>query len=173
MVAIQTIEFRKSEVIKISVVFNNQLIDSWGNVFLFIICHSEIDMYHQIDRLFAFIVHFLIFRCKVPECEASNNNRDLPFDQPWLHIAIPSKSEKLDNCFRYAPKNRTTEPGKCTADMFDTSKRIACNEFIYASDEKNIQTEVVNLDNIFAGRATEKYSIYFLYELELLYFDTQ
>lgn len=82
-----------------------------------------------------------IFRCKVPECEFGVNNRDLLFNQPWLSSAIPQRNEKFDSCHRYAPKNWTST-GQCTADMFDTSKKIACTEFVHATDEKNIQTEV-------------------------------
>lgn len=79
----------------------------------------------------------------MPECEFGSNNRELPFNQPWLKDAIPSENGKFDNCHRYAPKNWSAiEPGQCNANMFDTLTIIPCNEFIYASDEKNIQTEV-------------------------------
>lgn len=95
----------------------------------------------QMDIIFL-NVYFFPFRCKVPECEFSEDNRDLPFNQPWLNNAIPSKNGKLDNCYRYAPKNEAIEPGKCSADMFDTSMKIPCTEYIHASDERNMQTEV-------------------------------
>lgn len=87
---------------------------------------------------------FSIFRCKVPECEVGNN-RELPFSQAWLSNAIPLENGKLDHCHRYAPKNWTatlSDPGKCSADMFDTSVKIACTEYVYTSDEANLQTEV-------------------------------
>lgn len=84
------------------------------------------------------------FSCKVPECEFGLSNRQLPFNRSWLSDAIPSKDGKFDNCHRYAPMNfnKSEEPHQCTADMFNTSMKIACSEFIYASDEKNVQTEV-------------------------------
>lgn len=82
-------------------------------------------------------------RCKVPECDVGENNRDIPFDQPWLKNAIPSSNGKIDNCHRFALSNNThPENGRCSADMFDPNRTIACSEYIYASDEKNIQTEV-------------------------------
>lgn len=81
--------------------------------------------------------------CKVPECELNSNNRDIPFDQPWLHDAIPFSDDKIDSCYRYAPKNNTdTEFGQCSADMFDKTRKIECTEYVYGSDEKNVQTEV-------------------------------
>lgn len=85
-----------------------------------------------------------IFRCKVPECEFNANNRDLMYDQAWLSNAVPQLDEKFDNCYRYAPKNLSSTPlaGQCTSDIFDTSKKIACTEYVYTTDEKNIQTEV-------------------------------
>lgn len=87
---------------------------------------------------------FPLFRCKVPECEtSSSNNRDIPYNQTWLKNAIPLKDKKYENCFRFASQNSTfRERGKCSADMFDTTRKIECSEFIYASDERNLQTEV-------------------------------
>lgn len=79
----------------------------------------------------------------MPECEFGENDRNIPYNQPWLDNAIPSSNGKFDNCHRYAPKNwGENSSGQCTADMFDTSMKIPCNEFIYATDERNIQTEV-------------------------------
>lgn len=86
-----------------------------------------------------------VFRCKVPECEAGNNNRELPFNQTWLNNAIPMENGKFDKCHRYAPKVYTSalsDPGQCSADMFDTSKKIECTEYVYSSNEINLQTEV-------------------------------
>ena len=80
----------------------------------------------------------------MPECDIAENNRNIPYDQPWVSHAIPMKNEKLDNCVHYALENSTAdEAGHCSADTsFDTSKEIPCTEFIYASDERNVQTEV-------------------------------
>lgn len=79
----------------------------------------------------------------MPECEFGLNNRELPFDQSWLNNAIPTENGKIDNCYRYAPINyNKIEPNQCSADMFNKSRKIPCNEYIYATDEKNVQTEV-------------------------------
>lgn len=80
----------------------------------------------------------------MPECEFSVNDRDLLYNQPWLSNAIPTKNGKFDNCHRFAPSNATSLEtlDQCTANMFDSSKIIPCSEFIYTSDEINIQTEV-------------------------------
>lgn len=80
----------------------------------------------------------------MPECDISEtNNRDIRYDQPWLRHAIPSTNGKYDKCFRYAIKNQTSsEVNQCNADIFDNSTKIECTDYIYASDEKNIQTEV-------------------------------
>lgn len=86
----------------------------------------------------------LVSRCKVPECEFGVNNRDLKYDQPWLSSAIPLENGKFDNCHRYAVKNLTSSSlhDQCNADMFDASIKVPCTEYVYASDERNIQTEV-------------------------------
>lgn len=80
----------------------------------------------------------------MPECDiAELNNRDIAYNQPWLQYAIPTFNGKYDKCYRYALKNQTTFGlDQCSADMFDNSTRVKCTEYIYASDETNIQTEV-------------------------------
>lgn len=84
-------------------------------------------------------------RCKVPECDVGDNNREINYDQPWLSYAIPtSSSNGFESCVRYAPKNISSSGSQCSPDHFDTSKQIKCSEYIYSSDEKNIQTEVLS-----------------------------
>lgn len=86
--------------------------------------------------------NFGISRCKVPECESGLNNRDIQYDQSWLQNAIPMKNDEIDNCQRYEPLQPNVHHDQCTTDLFNTSKQIPCTEFIYASDEVNVQTEV-------------------------------
>lgn len=79
----------------------------------------------------------------MPECDVGANNREIPFNQSWLENAIPFSDGKINQCQRFAPMNRTiADGGECSADMFDTSLEIACSEYIHASDEINVQTEV-------------------------------
>lgn len=84
----------------------------------------------------------------MPECDADVNNREIQYDQPWLHFAVPYSSEKFDSCVRYAPiiRNGTNtffvETNQCSPAMFNRSETIECSDFVYASNEKNIQTEV-------------------------------
>lgn len=108
---------------------------------------------------------FVLFRCKIPECDIDRNSRLIEYDQPWLSLAIPSNDSVFENCFRYAPVNldkaHRSMPGnqnkiapsilkrnKCSAQQFDLTSKIGCTEFVYKSDEKNLQTEVT-FDNIF------------------------
>lgn len=84
----------------------------------------------------------------MPECDVAENSREIVYDQPWLHFAIPTKNGKFDSCVRYAPINRNgpsalfNDTDQCNPDSFNTSSTVPCTEFVYASDEKNIQTEV-------------------------------
>lgn len=83
------------------------------------------------------------FRCKVPECEVGANIRTLPYNQTWLSNAIPLKNDKFESCVRFAPRNSAAiETGQCDGNLFDTKSKIECSEFVYASDERNLQTEV-------------------------------
>lgn len=76
----------------------------------------------------------------MPECEFGVNDRDLPYNQSWLRHAIPTTNEKFASCSRYAPKDWIT--AQCSEDMFDAATEITCTEYIHASDERNLQTEV-------------------------------
>lgn len=80
----------------------------------------------------------------MPECDIGEaSNRDIQYDQPWLRYAIPSHDGKYDKCFRYAIKNQTSfGTPQCDTDNFDNSTKIECTEYVYASDERNLQTEV-------------------------------
>lgn len=82
------------------------------------------------------------FRCKIPECDLNVNNRDIQYNQSWLENAIPLKNGEIDNCNRYEPLHPNIHSDQCTADLFNVSKQIPCTEFVYASDEINLQTEV-------------------------------
>lgn len=99
----------------------------------------------------------------MPGCDIGENNREIKFDQPWLKNAIPFSKGKIDSCYRYALKNETNgvKMDQCSADLFDTSKTIACSEYVYASDEKNVQTEVREffLLIIFSSILNQKYTI--------------
>lgn len=82
----------------------------------------------------------------MPECEFDTNIRNNAYNRSWLNNAIPSKNDKFENCLRFAPRNVSRiGPGKCSADRFDTTTKIECSEFIHASDERNLQTEVNGL----------------------------
>lgn len=99
----------------------------------------------QTDNESILLIHSFLYRCKIPECDATNtDNRKIEFDQPWLAHVIPSSQDSLADCVRYAPNDNLTEidQNACSANMFDASRLIECNEFIYSSDEINVQTEV-------------------------------
>lgn len=88
----------------------------------------------------------LSIRCKVSECDVGENDREIEYDQPWLHYAIPYENGKIKNCVRYARLERRetgtpAERDQCTAEIFNRSSEIECSEYIYSSDEKNLQTE--------------------------------
>lgn len=89
-------------------------------------------------------VSLSIYRCKVPECDVGENNREISYDQLWLKDAIPKSENGFENCFRYASNNSyTSKEHECDRDQFDTNRRIQCTEFVYKTDETNVQTEVI------------------------------
>lgn len=72
------------------------------------------------------------------------DNRKLEYHQPWLSFVIPSSNDTFENCYRYAPINTTLSADKnqCNSNQFDPTQKIKCAEYVYASDEINLQTEV-------------------------------
>lgn len=107
--------------------------------------HWIIGEWKYTESVFSKLKIFNIFRCKVPECESALNNREIPYDQPWLDSAIPFSNGKIDSCVRYAPiiRDRSfSDSGQCESHMFNKSQTIHCSEYVYESNEKNIQTEV-------------------------------
>lgn len=92
---------------------------------------------------------FCFVRCKVPECDVGENNRDIPYNQKWVNFAIPTASNgKLKNCVRYASLDSNDGSIQCAADKFNISEEIECTEYIYETNEKNMQTEVLPLRNV-------------------------
>lgn len=91
--------------------------------------------------MISFTFHFT--RCRINECDLDGSNRDLEYQQPWLQNVIPmSSNDTIDKCHRYASLN-STQDGLCEASYFDTSKKLKCTEFVYKTNEINLQTEVI------------------------------
>lgn len=74
---------------------------------------------------------YINFRCKVPQCDGNESI----LETPWLPIAMP-ESNSPRRCSMYAPTNiNISEPGTCSAEMFDQTQRIPCEEWIFGEGE--------------------------------------
>lgn len=94
------------------------------------------------------IAYYFYCRCKVPGCDIGSDDRSINYEQTWLSNAIPKESEHYDDCLHFVPiyeiTNTTlTNEFECSKESFDTSAVQGCSKFIYSSDEKNVQTEVI------------------------------
>lgn len=82
----------------------------------------------------------------MPECDGiDEDNRKLEYNQRWLKWAIPPDAtthKKVAKCIRYAPIAQSNETKQCAAESFNRMQRIPCTEYVYKTDERNIQTEV-------------------------------
>lgn len=79
----------------------------------------------------------------MPSCDVGDNNREISYDQPWLKYAIPSSKNGFESCVYYARNNSFAEnESQCSRELFNKSNEIKCTEFIYKTDEINVQTEV-------------------------------
>ncbi|XP_045769451.1 organic cation transporter protein-like [Maniola jurtina] len=74
-------------------------------------------------------------RCRIPEC-GENEYRLQKFAPEWIKNSIPESDTGVQSCERYAPinveANRTLE--FCPAILFNKSKTIPCDSFVYATD---------------------------------------
>ncbi|XP_063709628.1 organic cation transporter protein-like [Culicoides brevitarsis] len=71
-------------------------------------------------------------RCLIPECESQNSSE-------WISFAIPKRFNKtFEQCLRY---NSTSMEASCTFDAFNRSDVIRCEEIVFETQEKTIQTE--------------------------------
>lgn len=71
------------------------------------------------------------------------NNREIVYDQPWLKYAIPTSKSGYESCVHYAKNDSFIgNENQCDHDLFNTSNQIQCTEFVYKTDEVNVQTEV-------------------------------
>lgn len=76
----------------------------------------------------------LQFRCKIPECDLNSSS----YNTDWLEFTVPFKDGKPSECYRY---EANIDNPTCTADNFNQSSAILCNDFIYKGDEKTIVNE--------------------------------
>ncbi|XP_039755070.1 solute carrier family 22 member 3-like [Pararge aegeria] len=73
-------------------------------------------------------------RCRVPEC--GEDEKLQKHDPEWISNAIPETSSGIASCERYAPNTIGTNGSLdyCPVTLFDQSKTIACEDFVYAKD---------------------------------------
>lgn len=76
-------------------------------------------------------------RCMVPECESIKSN---DFNPRWLEYAIPNKNGYLDPCARY--EFIGTADAACSAENFNQSNVIGCEEFIIKNNEQRLVSHV-------------------------------
>lgn len=96
------------------------------------------------------MIHLKYLRCRIPECESAN--APASYQTPWIQNAIPQEDGRLQNCLRYdinatlATKRLTSSKNsadtKCSSDIFDKSKVIECNDFVFKTSEHRMIQEV-------------------------------
>lgn len=73
----------------------------------------------------------------------SNNNGIVEFDQPWLSQAIPLSNRSFENCLRFeVNRSIPIESGQCLDSYFNRAQTRKCDDFVFKTDERNIQNEV-------------------------------
>lgn len=87
------------------------------------------------------VCYIVIFRCKIPQCD---DYGDILYEPAWINDAIPLKNGVPEQCLRFSMTNEfnDTSHTSCTANIFNRSRIIRCNEFVYKTDEVNLVNEV-------------------------------
>lgn len=78
-------------------------------------------------------------RCKVPECEDSNNGL---FITDWLNSSTPFDESLPEKCERFAPLTDTNLENSCSVESFDRSINVKCDDYVYEDDEITILNKV-------------------------------
>lgn len=77
------------------------------------------------------------FRCKIPECDAVDNDL-VVYRPPWIEHAIPLDGSKSDKCHRFKVKHAVEHyTGECFEDLFNQT--IAkCTEYVFKDNEMRL-----------------------------------
>lgn len=75
-------------------------------------------------------------RCKIAECDDFNEPSN------WIRNAIPTDAKKCEMYDRVDDYNRRFfDSQNCSADTFNTSSIVKCNEFVFKTQQVNILNE--------------------------------
>uniref|UniRef100_A0A182WEZ8 Major facilitator superfamily (MFS) profile domain-containing protein n=1 Tax=Anopheles minimus TaxID=112268 RepID=A0A182WEZ8_9DIPT len=76
----------------------------------------------------------LEYRCLIPECELPTTD---VYEPAWLNGTIELHSDGRCERFQYRP-NDTLQHEECTSERFNSSAIIACDRFVYKTNETTI-----------------------------------
>ncbi|CAH2047625.1 unnamed protein product, partial [Iphiclides podalirius] len=73
-------------------------------------------------------------RCLIPECEDAGDGTE--FSPPWILNAVPGASiSSFDGCQRYPNVTAAARLDTCPADLFDRSRVVNCEEYVYQNKD--------------------------------------
>ncbi|XP_037025919.1 organic cation transporter protein-like [Bradysia coprophila] len=85
---------------------------------------------------FLFTTGSLNYRCKISICDAE----PAEYEPHWLINAVPYDRAVPEKCFRYI--NTIENTSQCyDVNLFNTTNRVRCDEFIYETDEVTLLNE--------------------------------
>ncbi|XP_055920418.1 solute carrier family 22 member 3-like [Eupeodes corollae] len=108
--------------------------------FIYVFIFSIVIFNAIISVGFAFTASTVVYRCRIPECDGSENT----YEQPWTKFSIPkAPNGKLDKCHRYETFNATNGQNFCNAsENFDQESEMHCgNDFIFRDKEYTISND--------------------------------
>ncbi|XP_023935630.2 organic cation transporter protein-like [Bicyclus anynana] len=73
-------------------------------------------------------------RCRIPECGEDGKSHE--FAPAWITNTIPESGSGFASCERFAPRDAGSNGtlDYCPDDLFDRSKTVECDSFVYARD---------------------------------------
>ncbi|XP_055855235.1 solute carrier family 22 member 3-like [Episyrphus balteatus] len=89
---------------------------------------------------FAFTASTVTYRCRVPECDGSENL----YEKPWTDFSIPKTvAGRIDSCQRYKSFNSSKDGQQyCTAENYDQELQTDCgHDFIFRDEEVTISND--------------------------------
>ncbi|XP_055904031.1 solute carrier family 22 member 3-like [Eupeodes corollae] len=107
--------------------------------FRFVVVIIFLIAFHTIVKYgFIFTASTVVYRCRVPECDGTENF----YQQPWTDFTIPkTASGQLEKCQRFKTFNSTNTSSEnvCYATNYDQESRTGCGtDFIFRDKEVTI-----------------------------------
>lgn len=101
-------------------------------------------------RLMSYCLPF-VHRCRINECDL--DGKSALYAENWIPNAIPYDDGQPEKCLRYsinatsAKLQLVSNSDECPANLFDRTKVVKCDDFVFKTDEHRVIRQVCTFLN--------------------------